>query len=56
MKMMCKICLGEHEEAIHAATLRVREWFRGEVLKGFEVDEEPPFAEEDEEIEAAAVA
>lgn len=53
--MNCKICFGEHEEEIHSATLRVREWFRDEVLKGFEVEEEPPFPAEAEEI-AAAVA
>ena len=24
----CPVCLGSHESEIHAATLRVREWFR----------------------------
>jgi len=26
--MNCRICLIEHDEATHAATLRVREWLR----------------------------
>jgi hypothetical protein len=33
----CPVCLGQHEERIHEATLNVREWFRGEVTKGFDV-------------------
>ena len=53
--MNCKICFGEHQDDIHGATLRVRQWFRDEVLKGFEV-EEVPLDEEAEEIAAAAVA
>jgi hypothetical protein len=28
-----------HDEEIHAATLSVRQWFRGEVLRGFAVPE-----------------
>jgi len=31
----CAICLGPHEEEIHSATVRVRRWFRSEVMKGF---------------------
>lgn len=27
----CAVCLGECDDAIHLATLRVREWFRGQV-------------------------
>jgi hypothetical protein len=33
----CRICLGPHDEEIHAATLSVRRWFREEVTKGFGV-------------------
>jgi len=33
----CRICLGQHEEQIHDATLSVRQWFRGEVTKSFDV-------------------
>ena len=33
----CRVCLGEHEEQIHDATLSVRQWFRGEVTKSFDV-------------------
>ena len=32
----CPVCLGPHDEEIHAATLNVRQWFRGEVTKSFE--------------------
>jgi hypothetical protein len=32
----CRICLGEHDEEIHAASLNVREWFRGQVVRNFE--------------------
>jgi hypothetical protein len=27
----CKVCLIEHDEEIHAATLRLREWLRERV-------------------------
>ncbi len=30
----CPVCLGQHEDEIHTATLRVRRWFRVEVTKG----------------------
>jgi hypothetical protein len=33
----CPVCLGEHEEQVHDATLSVLEWFRGEVTKSFDV-------------------
>ena len=33
----CPVCLGEHWEQIHDATLSVRQWFRGEVTKSFDV-------------------
>ncbi len=26
----CKVCLGEHNDKIHEATLRVRSWFRAD--------------------------
>ena len=32
----CTTCLGEHDEDIHSATLKVREWFRRQVIKNFE--------------------
>jgi len=37
----CGICLGEHDEEIHAATLRLRAWFRRSVTRYF--DTEVPF-------------
>jgi hypothetical protein len=33
----CPVCFGQHEEQIHAATLSVRQWFREEVTKSFDV-------------------
>jgi hypothetical protein len=33
----CPICFGQHEEQIHDATLAVRQWFRGEVTKSFDI-------------------
>ncbi len=56
--MYCKVCFGEHEDDIHGATLRVRQWFRDEVLKAFEVEEEFEFefADDAEETPAAEVA
>ena len=33
----CPVCFGQHEEQIHDATLSVRQWFRGEVTKSFDV-------------------
>jgi hypothetical protein len=33
----CRICLGQHEEQVHDATLSVLQWFRGEVTKSFDV-------------------
>jgi hypothetical protein len=31
----CPVCLGQHEEEIHTATVRVHRWFRSEVTRGF---------------------
>jgi hypothetical protein len=39
MRNECKICLGEHDDDIHAATLSVHAWFHTEVTKWLE--EEP---------------
>ena len=33
----CRVCLGQHDEEIHQATLNVRQWFRGEVTKSFQI-------------------
>jgi hypothetical protein len=33
----CRICLGQHEEQVHDATLSVLQWFRGEVTKSFDI-------------------
>ncbi|MGP8244431.1 MAG: hypothetical protein ACLQVN_07910 [Bryobacteraceae bacterium] len=29
----CRVCLGEHDEEIHRATVAVRAWYRSEVTK-----------------------
>jgi hypothetical protein len=31
----CRVCLGEHDEETHCATLAVRAWYRSEVTKYF---------------------
>ena len=31
----CKICLVQHDDEIHAATLSVRNWFHEQVTQGF---------------------
>ncbi len=35
----CPVCLVPHDREIHAATLSVREWFRGRVTRNLD---EPP--------------
>ena len=35
----CRICLGEHNDEIHAATLSVRSWFHFQVTQW--LDEKP---------------
>jgi hypothetical protein len=42
----CRVCLGEHDEDIHSATLDVHAWFRGRVTRYF--------AEEDVEKKCVA--
>lgn len=36
----CSVCMGEHDEEIHAATVSVRGWFRVEVTKSFRIQPE----------------
>ncbi|HEV3330673.1 MAG TPA: hypothetical protein VG096_06820 [Bryobacteraceae bacterium] len=36
----CSVCLGEHNDEIHAATVSVRGWFREEVTKSFRIQPE----------------
>ena len=45
----CGVCLVEHDDEIHAATLRVRAWYRGHVTRYF-------VEEEIEEIQEECVA
>jgi hypothetical protein len=32
----CPVCMGQHDDEIHAATVAVHRWFRAEVTKSFE--------------------
>ena len=34
----CRVCLGEHDEDIHSATVDVHVWFRGRVTRYFGED------------------
>jgi hypothetical protein len=36
----CKVCLIEHDEEIHAATLSLRQWLREQVMQSLR--EDPP--------------
>ena len=40
----CPICYAPHDEEIHEATLRIHEWFFGQVTRNFE--DESDFATE----------
>ena len=51
MKRDCKVCLVEHDEEIHAATMSIREWLRSRVLRSFNDDEALP---EIQEVSTAA--
>jgi hypothetical protein len=31
----CKVCMGPHDEEIHAATVSIRLWFRSQVTRYF---------------------
>jgi len=31
----CSVCLVQHDDEIHEATLSVRSWFRDQVVQGF---------------------
>jgi hypothetical protein len=39
-KGVCKICMGVHDEEIHAATLSIHSWFRDQVMLGLWDEEE----------------
>ncbi|MBZ5623549.1 MAG: hypothetical protein LAQ69_33225 [Acidobacteriia bacterium] len=45
----CTVCLVEHDDEIHAATLSVRSWFHQQVVQGFydEPSDEAPILEPD---------
>jgi len=37
----CRVCLGEHDDDIHSATLDVHAWYRARVTRYFEKDDPP---------------
>ena len=37
-KKTCKVCLVEHDEEIHAATLSLRQWLREKVIRALDPD------------------
>ena len=51
----CQVCLVEHDDEIHAATLSLKEWFRYEVTK-YLYNEDIPMEEEDSNAEWYLVA
>jgi hypothetical protein len=53
----CKVCLVQHDDEIHAATLSVRVWFHQQVTQGF-YDEpvEAPIVELEPDTMNVAVA
>jgi hypothetical protein len=42
----CPVCLVEHDEEIHAATVSVHDWFHDQVTQGFHDDPEYWLVEE----------
>ncbi len=44
----CRICLVEHDEEIHAATISVHDWFHDQVTQGFHEEPEYWLVEEQE--------
>ena len=48
----CRVCLVEHDDEIHAATLSVLDWFHEQVTQSFR--EEPEFVPAAEQGEAPA--
>jgi hypothetical protein len=51
----CKICLVQHDDEIHEATLSVRGWFRDQVTQGF-YEEPEVLVEQPETLVASQVA
>jgi hypothetical protein len=52
----CDVCLVEHDDEIHAATLNIHQWFRHEVVKwldGGPQETKPAIAPTETEEEAA---
>jgi hypothetical protein len=52
----CKVCLGEHDVDIHAATLSVRNWCHFDVTKWLEDETVLPIFEAEEPVLATVAA
>ena len=46
----CRICLAGHDEKIHAATIRIHEWFRAQVTKHQHDAADAPMPSEEAEL------
>jgi hypothetical protein len=42
-KSDCRVCLGPHDDAIHAATVGVHRWFRAQVQSWLSDSQEEPY-------------
>ncbi len=51
----CKICLVQHDDEIHAATLSVRGWFHQQVIQGFYEEEEEAISDLESDLLPAAI-
>jgi len=47
----CKVCLIQHDEEIHAATISVHAWFHDQVTQGFFEELEQPAAPPEAQVE-----
>jgi hypothetical protein len=52
MTQVCKICLAQHDEEIHAATDRVHGWFRAQVTNHLDDAADYPLLSAREELAA----
>jgi hypothetical protein len=52
MTQVCKVCLEQHDEEIHAATNRVHGWFRAQVTRHLHDEADRAMESEVEEHDA----
>ena len=53
---ICRVCLLEHDDEIHAATLSIRDWFHAQVVRNFYFDCETAASDSQEEVLAVVMA